>query len=163
MANGPKDFDFDYVALVYVSSITNCEPRQESASRINLFSMAKWYSPMFYTNKIKKGWRWIWKLKETTSVSQSAPNQVLARSFPVKPVWPVEIEAFGPTIGSKILHIMCSQCNLCLTVGSLATLASWGKFCTCTFGIWSTLTQLNLIRQIYYLCYNSYWWLTCVW
>ena len=27
----------------------------------------------------------------------------------------------------------------------------------CTIGIWSTLAQLNLIRQIYVLCYNSYW------
>ena len=27
----------------------------------------------------------------------------------------------------------------------------------CTIGIWSTLAQLNLIRQIYALCYNSYW------
>ena len=27
----------------------------------------------------------------------------------------------------------------------------------CTIGIWSTLAQLNLIRQIYGLCYNSYW------
>ena len=29
----------------------------------------------------------------------------------------------------------------------------------CTIGIWSTLTQLNLIRQIYALCYNLFWWL----
>ena len=27
----------------------------------------------------------------------------------------------------------------------------------CTIGIWSMLTQLNLIRQIYALCYKSYW------
>ena len=31
-------------------------------------------------------------------------------------------------------------------------LTSW----VCTIGIWSTLTQLNLIRQIYALCYKSY-------
>ena len=32
-------------------------------------------------------------------------------------------------------------------------LTSWA----CTIGIWSMLTQLNLIRQIYALCYKSYW------
>ena len=32
-------------------------------------------------------------------------------------------------------------------------LTSWA----CTIGIWNMLTQLNLIRQIYALCYKSYW------
>ena len=29
----------------------------------------------------------------------------------------------------------------------------------CTIGIWSKLTQLNLMRQIYAICYNNFWWL----
>ena len=60
-----------------------------------------------------------------------------------------------------------------LTIGSYVSVRSSrykarGKFgehergkCLLTsgaqMGIWSTLAQLNLIRQIYGLCYNSYW------
>ena len=37
----------------------------------------------------------------------------------------------------------------------ICLLTSWA----CTIGIWSTLVQLNLIRQIYQLCYKISW--TC--
>ena len=35
----------------------------------------------------------------------------------------------------------------------ICLLTSWA----CTIGIWSTLAQLNLIGQIYQLCYNIRW------
>ena len=39
----------------------------------------------------------------------------------------------------------------------ICLLMSWA----CTIGIWSTLAQLNLITQIYWLCYKPFWCLLC--
>ena len=39
----------------------------------------------------------------------------------------------------------------------ICLLTSWA----CTIGIWSTLVQLNLITQIYWLCYKPFWCLLC--
>ena len=56
-------------------------------------------------------------------------------------------------VKSRVLMNFISWLNTKLSRDLFVT--SWA----CTIGIWSTLTQLNLMRQIYALCYNLFWWL----